>query len=122
MMTIGLQPTPKQDIPFVADGQQYIVRVWFDGDDTMFMDVTVNNVAIATSLPCVVGQQVMPYSYLEGVGGNFFWQTASGGNPMYTNFGAGDVLLYASAAEMASGRAANIAAATQINLAPNQAN
>lgn len=121
MMTIGLQAIPNQNILFVADGVAYQVRVWFDGDDMMFMDVTANNVVIATSLPCLVGQQVMPYRYLEGTGGNFFWATASGGNPIYTNFGAGDVLLYGTAAEIAAERAAIAAAATQINLAPNQA-
>lgn len=122
MMTIGLQATPNQLIPFVADGQQYNVRVWFDGDDMMFMDVTINNVVIATSLPCLVGQQVIPYSYLEGNGGNFFWFTASGNNPNYQNFGAGDVLVYGTNAEMTAERAAIIAAATAITLTSSQAN
>jgi hypothetical protein len=122
MMTIGLQAIPLQNIPFVADNVAYIVRIRFDGDDMMYMDVTANNEVIATSLPCLVGQQVMPYSYLEGDGGNFFWTTASGDNPMYTNFGAGDILLYGTNAEMAAERAAIEAAATAITLASDQAN
>lgn len=122
MMTIGLQNTPNQSIPFVADGQQYLIRVWFDGDDMMFMDVTINNAVVATSLPCIVGQQVMPYSHLEGGGGNFFWTTASGDNPNYQNFGMGDVLLYGTNAEVTAERAAIAAAATQITLSSVQAN
>lgn len=121
MLTIDLQAIAKQDIKFVADGQQYELRVWFDGDDMMFMDVTINGAVVASSCACIVGQMVMPYAYLEGAGGNFFFTTASGNNPSYLNFGAGDVLLYASAAEMAQARALNVAAATAITLASNQA-
>jgi hypothetical protein len=121
MMPVTLQAIPLQKTRFVADGQQYDIRVWFDGDDMMYMDVTINGSVVATSCRCIVGQMVLPYSYLESIGGNFIWQTASGNNPTYTNFGAGDVLLYASNAEMSQARAANLAAATAITLAPNQA-
>lgn len=121
MMPVTLQPIPLQSTTFNADGQQYSIRVWFDGTDTMFMDVTLNGTLIAVSCPCIVGQQVMPYQYLEGAGGNFIFTTASGDNPSYLNFGTSDVLLYASAAEMAAARAANDASATTIVLASNQA-
>ena len=104
MMPITLQATPKQNPQFYADGQQYNIRVWWDGADMMFLDVTINGTVVATSLPCIVGQMVMPYAFMEGAGGNFFWQTASGDNPIYTNFGTNDILLYASAAEMAAVR------------------
>lgn len=122
MMPIDLQPIPRYECQFVGDNQQYDIRVWFDGDDMMFMDVDINGVTVATSQPCLVGQQVIPYDYLEGLGGNFFWSTVSGGNPMYTNFGTSDILLYATAEEMETGRATNAANATKINLASNQAN
>lgn len=122
MMPISLQPVPKFETQFNADGQQYDIRIWFDGDDMMFMDVTMNGQVIASSCPCLVGQMVLPYAYLEGAGGNFFWQTSSGNNPNYQNFGASDVLLYASNAEMAEGRMINAANATAIVLAHNQAN
>jgi len=120
-MPINLQAIPNQEPTFTADGQQYDIRVWFDGDDMMFMDVTVNGAVVASSCPCLVGQMVIPYEYLEGDGGNFFWTTASGGNPNYENFGAGDVLLYASNAEMVTGRATIAANAQTITLASNQA-
>lgn len=121
MMPVTLQSIPLQRTQFVADGQQYDIRVWFDGIDMMFMDVTINNVLIVSSCPCLTGQMVIPYSYLEGDGGNFIWNTVSGGNPNYKNFGASDTLLYASAAEMAQARATNVANALAINLASNQA-
>ena len=120
-MPIALQAIPLQAPDFIADNQQYKIRVWFDGNDMMFMDVTINGAVVASSLPCLVGQMVMPYEYLEGAGGNFFWTTASGNNPSYTNFGAGDVLLYASAAEMETGRDAIATNAQTIVLASNQA-
>lgn len=110
-----------QRTQFVADGQQYDIRVWFDGLDMMFMDVTINNVLIVSSCPCIVGQMVISYSYLEGNGGNFIWTTVSGDYPNYANFGAGDTLLYASAVEMAQARATNAANALAITLASNQA-
>lgn len=121
MMPIALQAIPKYRTQFIADGQQYDIRIWFDGDDMMFMDVTMNGVVLITSCPCIVGQMVIPFSYLEGDGGNFVWTTASGDNPNYQNFGAGDVLLYASNAEMAAARAANAADLVTVTLASNQA-
>ena len=121
MMPVTLQAMPNQTTSFIADGQQYNIRVWFDGDDMMFMDVTVNSVLVAASCPCLVGQMVIPYAYLEGAGGNFFWTTASGDNPNYENFGASDVLLYASNAEMATARETIADTAQSIALAPNQA-
>jgi hypothetical protein len=87
----------------------------------MFMDVTVNNVVVATSLPCLNQQQVMPYNYLEGQGGNFFFVTASGNNPTWQNFGGNDVLLYGMASELAAQRAIIAAAANTITLGKNQA-
>jgi hypothetical protein len=121
MTPITLQAIPNQDTDFLGDGQLYDIRVWFDGDDMMFMDVTMNGAVVASSCPCIVGQMVIPYEYLEGLGGNFFFTTASGGNPNYANFGATDILLYASNAEMATGRATNAANAQAIALASNQA-
>lgn len=121
MKPITLQAVPSQRLQFVADGQQYDIRVWFDGLDVMFMDVTINTILVVSSYPCIVGQMVIPYAYLEGDGGNFIWDTVSGDYPNYENFGAGDTLLYASAAEMAQARAMNAASAIAITLAPNQA-
>jgi hypothetical protein len=120
-MPITLQPVPLQRTQFIGDGLQYDIRIWFDGLDAMFMDVTVNNITVASSCPCITEQMVLPYSYLEGGGGNFIWSTVSGDNPNYENFGGTDVLLYASQLEMAQGRAAILANATAITLASNQA-
>jgi len=104
------------------DGLQYLIRVWTGFDEAPYMDITINNVVIATSLPCLVGQLVIPYAYLEGAGGNFVWSTASGDDPRYENFGGSDILLYASNAEVAAGRAANALSLNAIVLASNQAN
>lgn len=120
-MPINLQVVPKYDTQFQADGQQYDIRVWFDGQDKMNMDVKINGTLVAASCPCLVGSMVIPHEYLEGKGGNFFWTTASGNNPQYQNFGSTDVLLYASNAEMATGRATIAANAQAIALARNQA-
>lgn len=122
MMPITLQAIPKQETEFYADSQQYDIRIWWDGQDKMYMDVTLNGTLIAASCPCLAGAMVIPYEYLEGAGGNFFWTTASGENPQYANFGSADVLLYATNAEMATGRATIAANAQTIALASNQAN
>lgn len=122
MTPITLQAVPKQNPQFYLDGQQYDVRIWWDGQDKMYMDATINGVLVAASCPCLAGMMVIPYEYLEGAGGNFFWTTASGENPQYTNFGTTDILLYASNAEMATGRATIAANAQTIALASNQAN
>jgi hypothetical protein len=122
MMPITLQAIPAQNTQFIGDGQQYDIRIWFDGQDMMFADITMNGTLVIASCPCLVGQMVIPYGYLEGNGGNFLWQTASGGNPSYKNFGGDDILLYASAAEMKQARAQIALAATSVTLAQNQAN
>ena len=121
MQQLILQAIPNQRFQFVADGQQYDIRIWSDGDDMTFMDVTMNGQVTGTSFPCLVGQQVMQFSYLEGAGGNFFWSTASGNNPQWENFATDDTLWYASNAELAAQRAANAAAAVTLTLASNQA-
>jgi hypothetical protein len=121
MMPIQLQAIPRQQTNFYADSQAYIVRVWFDGDDTMFADITCNGVLVAAGIPCIVGMMLLANEYLEGAGGNFIWTTVSGDNPIYTNFGTSDILLYASVSEMAQARATNAASLSAINLAQNQA-
>jgi hypothetical protein len=120
MMPVPLQPIPNQEFQFVADGQQYDLTIR-SNDDVMFMDVTVNGVDVMTQCLCLVNQMVLPYPYLEGLGGNFIFTTASGENPQYQNFGGPDVLLYATNAEMAQARALNAAALLAINLGPGQA-
>lgn len=119
-MPIALQPIASQELTFVADSQQYDVTIRAN-DDVMFMDIAINGVVVITECVCLVGQVVIPYSYLEGAGGNFIFTTASGGNPQYLNFGGPDVLLYATNAEMATARALNAAALTAVTLLPNQA-
>lgn len=104
MMPISLQPIPGYRTQFVADGQNYDIRIKAL-DDLPVMDVTRNGTLIASSLPCLIGQTVLPYRYMEGDGGNFVWSTASGNNPQFPLFGTQDILLYATAAEMASIRA-----------------
>jgi hypothetical protein len=104
MFTIDLKPIPNQRAQFVADGQQYDIRV-FAIDDLMYMDVSLNGTTVITSCQCLAGQQVVPYDYLEALGGNFIFNTASGSNPQYANFGGADILLYATNAELAGARA-----------------
>lgn len=120
MKPITLQPIPNQRFQATLDNQQYDITIRSIGD-MMFMDVTINAVVVATSLPCIVGQPVIPYGYLEGGGGNFVWTTVSGGNPQYANFGTIDVLLYVSVAELATARENAEIAKTSIQLGPHQA-
>lgn len=105
MLTIELQAIPNQKFNFLGDGQQYTIALRTVQDMT-FMDVAMNGSTLITSCKCLPGQMVIPYDYLEGEGGNFFFQTASGNNPQYANFGGADVLLYASNAELAAVRGA----------------
>ena len=105
MLTIDMQPIPNQRFQATMDGVSYDVTVR-DAGDILLMDVTANGVVIATSLPCIARQLVMPYPYLEGAGGNFVFVTTSGDNPQSANLGTADILLYATAAELAAARAA----------------
>lgn len=120
MMTVDLQPTPTQRLQFNSDGQQYDIRIFYDGQDMMFMDVSLNGIPVAYSCPCLVSQQIVPYDYLEGDGGNFFFATADGGNPIWSNFGGTDILLYGTNAEIAAQRAINAASISQLTLSAHQ--
>lgn len=117
---LTLQATPNYAFNFVADGQLYNIALRAI-QDMVFMDVTMNGAIVATALPCLVGALVIPYPYLEGAGGNFVFSTASGENPQWENFGAGDVLLYLANADLVVARAAQAAALTAIILGPGQA-
>jgi hypothetical protein len=120
MQVINLNAIPNQEINFVADNVAYVLRL-FNDSDMMFMDVTANGAVVQTSCRCLPSTMIIPSQYLEGLGGNFFFTTASGDNPQYENFGTSDILLYASNAEMAQGRAINAAALNTITLSPTQA-
>lgn len=105
MLTIDLQAIPNQRIQFVGDGQQYDISLRTI-DDLTYVDVTMNGTVLITAAVCVPQQLIVPYAYLEGDGGNFVFETTSGNYPNYANFGSGDVLLYATNAELATLRGA----------------
>lgn len=105
MLTIDLQPIPNQRIQFAGDGQQYDIDLRTI-DDVTYMDVSMNGTVLISSAPCIPQQLIVPYAYLEGAGGNFVFETMNDNYPNYKNFGAGDVLLYATNAELATLRGA----------------
>lgn len=107
MQIVPLQQIVNQSLSITLDQQKYDITLRTIGDIT-YATVLRNNVKIVDSVRCVPLRPILPYEYLEGVGGNFAFYTANDELPNYASFGVSHILLYASAAELAALRASGV--------------
>lgn len=104
MQTIPLAITAQQSFPIVLDSQRYVLSLRQVGD-LMAIDITLNGSNVINGHRCIPNQPVIPYQYLEGIGGNFVWVTPNGEYPNWNQFGITHNLIYVTVAELATLRA-----------------
>lgn len=106
MQIIPLQNIPNQSFPITLDNVRYILTFRTIGDLT-YLTVEQNTVTILSGIRCPPNEPLIPYEYLEGAGGNFAFMTSNGEYPNYQSFGINQSLIYSSASELATIRAAS---------------
>lgn len=103
----GLQALPKQQFTVVFDNVLWDITLAEAGG---IMAATIrsggNVTPICSGERCVAGELIIPKDREAG-GGNFMFLTANDDLPWWENFNATQLLLYASAAEIAAVRNGN---------------
>ncbi len=107
MQQIPLQAIPRQTFNTTLDGIQFKVTL-VAIENMMYATILANNVAIISGSRCCAGYGLIPYRYLEGLGGNFAFATNNFELPWWEQFGVTQQLIYASPEELANVRAGNV--------------
>lgn len=102
---VPLQVLPNQHLTITLDQQKYDITLKTITDLT-YATISVNGTKVIDNVRCIPLHPLLPYKYLEGVGGNFVFYTTNDELPNYMSFGVTHVLVYASVAELVALRAA----------------
>jgi hypothetical protein len=97
---IDVEALPNQEFSIRLDAYRYNVRLNSVSDGAMCATIQRDGVTVIDGVRCVAGRFVLPYAYLEGLGGNFFFDTPNDEIPDYQQFGTTHFLVYLSAAEL----------------------
>jgi hypothetical protein len=104
MQIIPLQQLVNQALSVTLENSKYDLSFRTIGDLT-YATISKDSVKLVDGVRCVPFRPLL-HPYQENGGGNFSFYTQNDEYPMYTGFGTRYVLLYATAAELASLRAA----------------
>jgi hypothetical protein len=103
MIQIDLAAIANQAVAVRLDNQLFALAVRAAGG-VMSVDIARDGETVVEGQRAVAGAPLIPYTYLET--GNFVFVTEGGEYPDWRKFGASHFLLYASADELATIRAA----------------
>lgn len=101
---IPLDAIPNQEISVRLEDFRYTLKFNDLCPGTLCATVSRNDVLLISGVRCVAKELVLPYQYLEGTGGNFYFETPNDEIPDYTKFGSTHFLYYISAAELEAAR------------------
>ena len=101
MIRVPIDAVPNQTFSIVLEEDRYDFELKSSQTST-FATITKNEVVLISSVRCVGGTFLIPYSYLVGTGGNFIFETPNEVIPYYPNFGVTQFLTYMTAAEIAN--------------------
>lgn len=99
MIKIPLLSVPNQSVSIVLEGDFYDL-VLKAARDVMAMDIVRNSEVLVTGQRLCPDMPLLVYPYLQS--GNFYFLTANGEYPYYTEFNTTQSLIYLSAAEVAA--------------------
>lgn len=100
---IPLQPSANQSLSVTLDQDRFDLSLKVVGS-VMAVDIDRNETRILSGQLIAGGTPLIPYQYLEAGRGNFLFETNNNRIPFYPRFGIDQILLYASAAELALAR------------------
>lgn len=108
--TLPLEVTPSpQQFQILLDGIRHTLEVRPVSDALILVSVwrsdgSGQDKPVVSCVRAGSRTPILPYHYLEGGAGNFWFETPNDEIPTYTEFGARHQLMYATAAEIAEAR------------------
>lgn len=99
-IVLNLEAIPNQEFSIRLEDLRYTIRLNSVAPDCMVATIYREDVLIIAGVRCVAGTVLLPYSYLEGTGGNFIFETPNDEIPDYAEFGARHQLLYLTVSEL----------------------
>ena len=102
-VTVPIQSVPNQSFSINLNGVAFGITIRYTAG-VMAMSLTINGVDTIDNIRVVAGSPVIPSQYQEN--GNFMFLTSSFQLPIYTAFNVSQQLVYFTAAELATYRAA----------------
>jgi hypothetical protein len=103
-LRIAIQAVPRQQLSVQFDGQRYVIELK-ETRGVVCATFTINEVLVASNIRFLADGPLIPYDYMEGIGGNFIMTVEGDALPDYTQFDVTQFLYYLSAAEVADARA-----------------
>ena len=105
MFIIPLQQLVNQSVTVTLEQARYVIGLRTIADRT-YATIERNGLTLCTSQLCMPNDNILTYAYEEMGGGNFSFYTPNDEYPYYEQFSVTHILLYATAAELATLRAA----------------
>ena len=97
---ISLNLTPNQSFGVTIDEVNYNIALkLFDG--VTYATISLDNVVVCNSIPCVANSLLIPYEYMTN-GGNFYWACQDGAYPFYEKYNDEHLLIYLTDDEIAT--------------------
>jgi hypothetical protein len=100
MYKINLYNIPNQEFEIEFDNLRYKIKLRTIQENFTIADIYINNELVKSSVRCCPNVPLIPYKYLRGNGGNFFFQCLDENYPNYTLFNKTQNLIYISNAEL----------------------
>lgn len=108
MMEIPLRATANQTLQTIVGDQNCSIRLYTRltplGDETIYMDLAVDQTNIFTGEPCMDGLPLPLYDYVQFTGKLMFIDLQGSSAPQYYGLGSRWVLVYMDNAEQAQYR------------------
>lgn len=99
MYQIDIMPIPNQRFRTRIEDALFEITLKAVGGGTV-ASISRDDVILARGVRCVPGKPLVPYAYMEGATGNFYFVTSGGDYPHYSRFGSKDTLWYLTRAEL----------------------
>lgn len=98
---ISIDATANQSFTINLDNQVYFIEIK-ETRGVMSVSISIGGDVILSNSRFFSAFPLIPYSYLEGDGGNFLFTTENDEIPYFTEFGVTQFLYYLTAEELAS--------------------
>jgi hypothetical protein len=101
---VPIEPLPNQSLSFQVDDVRYDLTLR-STVSMMAVDIAINDELVLQGWRVCGGTPLIPFQYLEGVGGNFIFLTELGDLVTWEKFGVTQILIYVTSDELEEIRA-----------------
>lgn len=99
MVIVPLSAIPNQKVSIRLEGALFDLTIR-TARNLMAVTIAKDGKPVVSGQRCLPDTPLIPYRYLEGLTGNFYFFTAKGEYPHYSRFTGTDELVYATASEL----------------------